>query len=171
MEGGEFNPVFRQCRLLLSQLGFVGWGGRNDINLLKRSDRLLREFKNLDAQRYFVYFFYSNFDAFYSIILKIYFLFRPRDTHKVAVIYVARGQEDRNAILSNRSGSPAYEAFLAALAWEVELETHNGFLGGLQRGGLGGITAPYVANLTLEALFHVATRMPSNCPEAIHNKV
>lgn len=87
------------------------------------------------------------------------------------MIYVARGQEERNSILSNRSGSPAYEAFLAALAWEVELESHNGFLGGLQRGGPGGVTAPYIATLTLEALFHVATRMPSNSPEAILNKV
>jgi hypothetical protein len=44
---------------------------------------------------------------------------RCRETHKVAVIYVAKGQESRNEILSNRCGSPAYEAFLAALAWEV----------------------------------------------------
>lgn len=47
----EYNPVFRQCRLLLSHLGFVGWGGRNAVHLLKRSDRLLRELRNLDAQR------------------------------------------------------------------------------------------------------------------------
>lgn len=47
----DYSPVFRQCRLLLSQLGFVGCWGRGAVHLLKRSDRLLRELRNLDAQR------------------------------------------------------------------------------------------------------------------------
>lgn len=89
----------------------------------------------------------------------------------MAVIYVAYGQEDKNSILSNQGGSIAYEQFLAALAWEVELEGHNGFLGGLQRQGSTGLTAPYVATSFFEAIFHVATRMPSDTPEAVLNKV
>jgi hypothetical protein len=32
---------------------------------------------------------------------------------------VADGQEDKNSILSNTSGSQAYEEFIAGLAWEV----------------------------------------------------
>lgn len=52
----------------------------------------------------------------------------------------------------------------------MELESHVGFAGGLRVGG-GGATAPYVATLTLEALFHVATRMPADTPDAILNKV
>ncbi|KAI8425218.1 hypothetical protein MSG28_007030, partial [Choristoneura fumiferana] len=120
---------FASCSLLLAQLGTLAPARRAHAQLLRRSERLLRELRNLDAQR-------------------------CRETHKVAVIYVGKGQETRNEILSNRCGSPAYEAFLAALAWEVELESHVGFLGGLRVGG-GGATAPYVATLTLEALFHV----------------
>lgn len=89
----------------------------------------------------------------------------------MAVIYVASGQEDKNSILSNQGGSAAYEQFLAALAWEVELEGHTGFLGGLQRQGSTGLTAPYVATSFLEAIFHVATRMPGDTPEAVLNKV
>ncbi|GLH07913.1 Probable Rho GTPase-activating protein CG5521 [Gryllus bimaculatus] len=54
---------------------------------------------------------------------------RCRETHKVAVVYVAEGQEDKNSILSNTCGSQAYEEFIAGLAWEVELESHTGFLG------------------------------------------
>lgn len=46
-----------------------------------------------------------------------------------------------------------------------------GFAGGLRGGGGGGVSAPYVATLTLEALFHVATRMPADTPDAILNKV
>ncbi|PZC71027.1 hypothetical protein B5X24_HaOG214431 [Helicoverpa armigera] len=137
---------FGVCRALAAQLGTLAPARRTHAHLLRRTDRLLRELRNLDAQR-------------------------CRETHKVAVIYVGKGQETRNEILSNRCGSPAYEAFLAALAWEVELESHVGFTGGLRGGGGGGVSAPYLASLTLEALFHVATRMPADSPDAILNKV
>lgn len=53
----------------------------------------------------------------------------------------------------------------------MELESHVGFTGGLRGGGGGGVSAPYIATLTLEALFHVATRMPADTPDAILNKV
>lgn len=46
-----------------------------------------------------------------------------------------------------------------------------GFTGGLRGGGGGGVSAPYLATLTLEALYHVATRMPADSPDAILNKV
>ena len=49
----------------------------------------------------------------------IFFFQRCRETHKIAVIYVAEGQEDKNSILSNTGGSQAYEDFIAGLAWEV----------------------------------------------------
>ncbi|KAJ8941931.1 hypothetical protein NQ318_013264 [Aromia moschata] len=120
---------FQQCRLLFSQLGLAGWERRHQLHLLNKTERLLRELRNLDNQS-------------------------CRETHKFAVIYVAPGQEDKNSILSNQGGSVAYEQFLAALAWEIELEGHTGFLGGLQRQGSTGLTAPYIATSFLEAIFH-----------------
>ena len=42
-----------------------------------------------------------------------------RESHKIAVLYVAEGQEDKTSILSNSVGSPAYEDFVSGLAWEV----------------------------------------------------
>lgn len=42
-----------------------------------------------------------------------------RETHKIAVIYVAEGQEDKQSILTNQGGSKAYEEFVASLGWEV----------------------------------------------------
>lgn len=42
--------------------------------------------------------------------------------------------------------------FISALGWEVELESHNGFLGGLPRQGCGQ-TAPYYATPFLEVSF------------------
>lgn len=50
-----------------------------------------------------------------------------RDTHKIAVIYVANGQEDKQSIISNTGGSQAYEDFISTLAWEV-IKTFNCFL-------------------------------------------
>jgi hypothetical protein len=65
---------FHFGRLLFNQLGYAGWERRKKTHLLNRTDKLLRELRNLDAQK-------------------------CRETHKMAVIYVANGQEDKNSIL------------------------------------------------------------------------
>lgn len=85
--------------------------------------------------------------------------------------------------------------FVSALGWEVELESHNGFLGGLPRQGCG-LTSPYYATpffevifsripslilienliisyiflIEIQVIYHVATRMPYDSSEAILNK-
>lgn len=43
--------VFQQCRLLFSQLGLAGGEKRRQIHLLSKTERLIRELKNLDTQR------------------------------------------------------------------------------------------------------------------------
>lgn len=139
----ETKP-FQFGRILFNQLGLAGWERRKRTHLLQRTDKLLRELRNLDNQK-------------------------CRETHKMAVIYVANGQEDKGTILKNSCGSSTYEMFVSALGWEVELESHNGFLGGLPRQGCGQ-TAPYYATPFLEVIYHVSTRMPSDTPEAILNK-
>ena len=40
-------------------------------------------------------------------------------TYKVAVLYVAPGQEDKLSVLRNSSGSRDFEEFVAGLGWEV----------------------------------------------------
>lgn len=67
------DTQFHYCKLLFSQLGLAGWERRKRTHLLIRTDKLLRELRNLDIQR-------------------------CRETHKMAVIYVASGQEDKNSI-------------------------------------------------------------------------
>ncbi|XKL61926.1 hypothetical protein PGB90_001759 [Kerria lacca] len=136
---------FQYSRLLLSQLGFLGWDMRSRLYLLQKTEKVLREIRNLDSQF-------------------------CRETHKIAVIYVANGQEDKISILSNTGGSRKYEDFIAALAWEVELENHTGFMGGLQRNKTTGVTAPYFATSFSELILHVSTRMSSSTPEALINK-
>ncbi|KAK7603642.1 hypothetical protein V9T40_003641 [Parthenolecanium corni] len=136
---------FQYSRLLLSQLGFMGWDMRSRLYLLQKTEKVLREIRNLDSQF-------------------------CRETHKIAVIYVAKGQEDKVSILSNIGGSQKYEDFIAALAWEIELESHTGFMGGLQRNKTTGVTAPYFATSFSELILHVSTRMSSSTPEALINK-
>eukprot|EP00075_Anas_platyrhynchos_P019705 XP_027308958.1 ral GTPase-activating protein subunit alpha-2 isoform X3 [Anas platyrhynchos] len=96
---------------------------------------------------------------------------RSRETHKIAVFYIAEGQEDKCSILSNARGSQAYEDFVAGLGWEVDLSTHGGFMGGLQRNGSTGQTAPYYATSTVEIIFHVSTRMPSDSDDSLTKKL
>ena len=82
------NPSFQQCRRLFHQLGLASWEQRPHVQLVKKNERVLRELKNLDSKR-------------------------CREAHKIAVIFVGEGQEDKLSILSNGSGSHAYEEFVS----------------------------------------------------------
>ncbi|XP_061443897.1 ral GTPase-activating protein subunit alpha-2 isoform X2 [Rhineura floridana] len=142
----QFQAPFHLCRLLLNDLGMNSWDKRKSFHLLKKNSKLLRELKNLDSRQ-------------------------CRETHKTAVFYIAEGQEDKCSILSNPKGSQAYEEFVAGLGWEVDLSTHCGFMGGLQRNGSTGQTAPYYATSTVEVIFHVSTRMPSDSDDSQTKKL
>ncbi|XP_073930334.1 ral GTPase-activating protein subunit alpha-2 isoform X3 [Castor canadensis] len=142
----EPRGPFYFCRLLLDDLGMNSWDRRKNFHILKKNSKLLRELKNLDSRQ-------------------------CRETHKIAVFYIAEGQEDKCSILSNERGSQAYEDFVAGLGWEVDLSTHCGFMGGLQRNGSTGQTAPYYATSTVEVIFHVSTRMPSDSDDSLTKKL
>uniref|UniRef100_A0A8B9LAP4 Ral GTPase activating protein, alpha subunit 2 (catalytic) n=1 Tax=Astyanax mexicanus TaxID=7994 RepID=A0A8B9LAP4_ASTMX len=105
-----------------------------------------------------------------SVLISLSFCF-SRETHKIAVFYIGEGQEDKYSILSNTEGSQVYEVFVSGLGWEVDLATHCGFMGGLQRNGSTGTTAPYYATSTVEVIFHVSTRMPSDSDDSITKKL
>uniref|UniRef100_A0A673Y7Q4 Ral GTPase activating protein catalytic subunit alpha 1 n=1 Tax=Salmo trutta TaxID=8032 RepID=A0A673Y7Q4_SALTR len=92
-------------------------------------------------------------------------------THKIAVFYVAEGQEDKHSILCNTRGSQAYEDFVSGLGWEVNLTSHCGFMGGLQRNKSTGLTTPYFATSTVEVMFHVSTRMPPDSDDSLNKKL
>ncbi|RMC00579.1 hypothetical protein DUI87_23195 [Hirundo rustica rustica] len=96
---------------------------------------------------------------------------KSRETHKIAVFYVAEGQEDKHSILTNTGGSQAYEDFVAGLGWEVNLTNHCGFMGGLQKNKSTGLTTPYFATSTVEVMFHVSTRMPSDSDDSLTKKL
>uniref|UniRef100_A0A8U7MGP3 Ral GTPase activating protein catalytic subunit alpha 1 n=1 Tax=Corvus moneduloides TaxID=1196302 RepID=A0A8U7MGP3_CORMO len=138
------QSAFYYCRLLLSILGMNSWD--KSFHLLKKNEKLLRELRNLDSRQ-------------------------CRETHKIAVFYVAEGQEDKHSILTNTGGSQAYEDFVAGLGWEVNLTNHCGFMGGLQKNKSTGLTTPYFATSTVEVMFHVSTRMPSDSDDSLTKKL
>ncbi|XP_059374589.1 ral GTPase-activating protein subunit alpha-1-like isoform X1 [Carassius carassius] len=140
------QSAFYYCKLLLNILGMNSWEKRNSFHLLKKNEKLLRELKNLDSRQ-------------------------CRETHKIAVFYVAEGQEDKHSILSNTAGSQAYEDFVSSLGWEVNLTSHCGFMGGLQRNKSTGLTMPYFATSTVEVMFHVSTRMPPDSDDSLTKKL
>ncbi|VDN50120.1 unnamed protein product [Dracunculus medinensis] len=78
-----------------------------------------------------------------------------REFHKVAVIYVAKGQEEKNAILMNTSASDSFNKFIDGLGWPVQISKHFGYAGGLN----GEIIAPYYSSGDTELIFHVSTRL------------
>ncbi|XP_078418896.1 ral GTPase-activating protein subunit alpha-1 isoform X6 [Cetorhinus maximus] len=142
----EPQSVFYYCRMLLNILGMNSWDNRTSFHLLKKNEKLLRELKNLDSRQ-------------------------CRETHKIAVFYVAEGQEDKHSILTNTGGSQSYEDFIAGLGWEVNLTNHCGFMGGLQRNKSTGLSTPYFATSTAEVIFHVSTRMPSDSDDSLTKKL
>ncbi|KAH6561932.1 hypothetical protein BASA60_011309 [Batrachochytrium salamandrivorans] len=133
------DSVVPISRLLLSQMGFLTFDfmKSGDLHLLSKTPSLTRDIKGLDRK--------------YS-----------RDVAKVAVIYIAPGQEDEYAIFHNSGGSAAYNSFVSSLGWEVDLEKHSGYLGGLERNMVSGGVATYFCTSTLEIMFHDITKMPTD---------
>jgi len=64
---------------------------------------------------------------------------------KIGVVYVGQGQEDQNDIFKNEAGSELYEEFVRGLGWMVDLRTHVGYMGGLDRNLTNGKVTPFYA--------------------------
>lgn len=78
----------------------------------------------------------------------------------MGVVLVKEGQEDQKSIFKNESGSKEYLDFINSLGWPIDLNTHKGFLGGLESSSCG-ISAPYWADSNNEIIFHVGTKIPT----------
>ncbi|CAB4411161.1 unnamed protein product [Rhizophagus irregularis] len=130
---------YQQCRLFLSHIGWLNPDTFKDgsISMLDKGPALYRDIRLLDKK--------------YS-----------RECIKVALLYVGSGQEDEQSILHNTNGSNEYDEFVTSLGWEIDLATHPGYLGGLERNSTNGTTSIYYCNSTLEIIFHDVTRMPTD---------
>ena len=133
---------FLASRSVCDMLDMLSFKSRKQVFTLNKTERLLRELKNLDKRD-------------------------SRETHKVAVIYIARGQEDKISILSQKQASLDFEQFLGSLGWEVPLDNHPGFKGGISYGSCGK-SAPYYSTASYEVMFHVTTRFPTYDPNDVN---
>jgi hypothetical protein len=138
---------FAMSRALLSHMGFLNLQLRDRFIQLQSNQKLLRSLRVLDGTP-------------------------SRDTHKIGVVYVATGQDTQQELFTNEGGSELYERFLRSLGWNVDLGSHTGFMGGLDKNGSTGQSAPYFADYKTEITYHVPTMMPTSVkePQQIHKK-
>ena len=86
-----------------------------------------------------------------------------REVIKVALIYAGKDQVDEASIFSNCSGSDDYVEFVSCLGWEIDLETHPGYRGGLEADNMVYGKATYFCSPSVEVIFHDVTKM-KNAP-------
>lgn len=87
-------------------------------------------FIQLFVGSYFEPVWCCSFNRFSSVLFCFVFssFSSSRETHKIAVFYVAEGQEDKHSILTNTAGSQAYEDFVSGLGWEVRTHLYIYYL-------------------------------------------
>ncbi|GAM28814.1 hypothetical protein SAMD00019534_119900, partial [Acytostelium subglobosum LB1] len=134
-------------RLLMSYLGLLNISNSSYLKQLDSNIKFVRALQQLDITP-------------------------SRDIQKIGLIYVAEGQDEQRDILHNSTSSSLYAEFVNGLGWPIDLQTHRGYLGGLDRQKTTGTTAPYFANMAVETIFHNITMMPTNKaePQQIHKK-
>ena len=95
-----------------------------------------------------------------------------RASHKIGLIYVREGQTTQNEILANSAGSPLYNDFVRGLGWTIDIATHRGYLGGIDKSFVAGSRAVYWANSLDEVIFHEVVAMPTSDTDhqQIHKK-
>lgn len=143
------------CRLFLSQAGLLPSPDgdakkKSTLKLLEHGAKLERSLRHLDKSP-------------------------TRETMKIGVIYVGKKQFTQQDILHNEKGSRAYELFLSQLGWEVDMQTHRGFVGGLDtnpKSLSNGKSTLYYASSHSEVMYHVVTMMPTKAsdPQQIDKK-
>lgn len=134
-------------RLLLSQMGFLSLASQKNFVQLHSNMKLMRSLVTLDKTQ-------------------------PRDTHKIALVYVANGQDDQMELFYNEDASDQFKDFVQSITWGVPLKKHSGFMGGLDKNGSTGEVGPYFADYRTEVMFHIPNMMPTSQkePQQIHKK-
>jgi tuberous sclerosis protein 2 len=94
--------------------------------------------------------------------LKVMDHLQPYNSHKIGVIYIAKGQHTETAILSNECGSSQYFRFLSGLGELISLSdcrSNDIYLGGLSQTGEDGQYTYVWTDEISQVVFHVATLM------------
>ncbi|KAF9109351.1 hypothetical protein BGX27_007698 [Mortierella sp. AM989] len=124
-------------RILMAQLGYLSLESRSRIVPMRLSERLLAELQFLDN-------------------------LRERDCIGVSVYFAQSGDVSYDELIHGAPGglSKDFSRFLDCLGWPIQVETHSGFLGQLNKDICH--TTPYFANRNSEVIFHVPYLMRSS---------
>jgi hypothetical protein len=85
-----------------------------------------------------------------------------REIVKLGVIYVGQGQQDQKEILANSTASPEFIEFIQSLGSVVDVKTHEGYLGGIDREGSVGKQTISYADWHHDVVYHVIPLMPTD---------
>ncbi len=84
-----------------------------------------------------------------------------RGSHKIGLLFVAKGQRTESEIFSNQRGSVAYHQFVRNLGDTVRLRGYRGYAGGLDTtSDTDGEFSVRFRDETVDLMVHVATMMP-----------
>eukprot|EP01091_Cochliopodium_minus_P015427 TRINITY_DN5489_c0_g1_i1.p1 TRINITY_DN5489_c0_g1~~TRINITY_DN5489_c0_g1_i1.p1 ORF type:complete len:1118 (+),score=337.64 TRINITY_DN5489_c0_g1_i1:43-3396(+) len=136
-------------RIFLSSFGFSSLSNKGRI-------RFLRE-KEMDAYLKFI-------DKVDST--------PERECVDIGIVYIPNKSGERiseNEIFSVQGGSPAYIHFINSIGWEINLENHLGFKGGLDPKVNGTLTR-YYSDLNVEIVFYICSLMPNKEEPQSHKK-
>mgnify|MGYP001030179950 CR=1 FL=1 len=124
-------------RLFLSHAGFLEINIRDRFSGIKINENFSHAFQQLDMAV-------------------------ERECYTIGVLYWKHGKKsDRDLFVQEpQDCSLEYHNFINNLGWEIDLQKHVGFKGGL-RPDVTGPTTRYHATYNTEVVFHVATMMPS----------
>ncbi|KAI8599710.1 hypothetical protein EDD21DRAFT_416527 [Dissophora ornata] len=117
-------------RILMAQMGYLTLENRSRIVPLHLSERLLAELQFLDD-------------------------LKERDCIGVSVYFAQSGDIGYDELIHGSPGgvSKDFSRFLDCLGWPIQVETHTGYLGNLNKELCQ--TTPYFADRNCEVIFHV----------------
>eukprot|EP01133_Synstelium_polycarpum_P003509 gene3509-4009_t len=138
---------FQHARILLSNLGLSALDSKGKVCAIENTPTFYQALSSLDA-------------------------IPERSQTRIAVLYARAADRTEDDALAHAAHdtSSDYHDFIASLGWAIDVATHTGFLGGLDRRETHGRTAPYYATATRETIFHVATLMPSQDRSVEHKR-
>eukprot|EP01100_Stratorugosa_tubuloviscum_P015429 TRINITY_DN8902_c0_g1_i1.p1 TRINITY_DN8902_c0_g1~~TRINITY_DN8902_c0_g1_i1.p1 ORF type:complete len:1255 (+),score=606.97 TRINITY_DN8902_c0_g1_i1:98-3862(+) len=125
----------QQSRLMLSHLGYFLIENRGRICLINQQPQFFQRLSQIDQTN-------------------------ERECFKIGVLFVAKSQTQETEYLANMGGTIDYQEFISQLGWGINVATHTGYLGGIDKKSADYL--PYYSTYNTEIIFHVATLMHSS---------
>ena len=134
------NPYIGDCkiqysRMFLSHLGYLSLENRDKLFPLSTTPAFFQTLRQLDNSC-------------------------ERKCISVGVLYARKGQSE-DEWFANEGGSMDYQEFIATLGWGINVSTHKGFTGQLDRKNTTLVT-PYWSSALTEIVFQVPTLLKNN---------